>query len=198
MNQNLSRYHRQQEIGRIHFCAKCCEEEEVHHSFPRSKRDEVRKTFNWMSNLSEQHIARQGRILLTKALSFNTKQKRVSKSHPTVFDMIADPELSRHFEAFCHLHYCAEEYGFFRDVNEYERQFTVSDDAWRRATARKIADKYLKPGAPFEINVSYDVRSAVNDHLAHDKPIMLETLFDEAVDEVTETMTPMVLKFMQS
>ena len=80
----------------------------------------------------------------------------------------------------------ATQSNFIKEATSWKRDMVNNSEVWVRNKARRIVQRYIKTGAPLEINISGNMRRAVVAWT--EKERYPSTMFDDSVDEIARLL----------
>jgi hypothetical protein len=111
---------------------------------------------------------------------------------PLMETLSTDEELRQEFLQFATVSLVSESIRFLEDIASYKAFFYEKGDTFRKSKAKALCEAYIIPGAKFEINISYSMRSRARKAIeaalstpTSDSKILFDT-FDECQHEVIE------------
>ena len=125
------------------------------------------------------------------------KEDYASKNYLEIPDMRTslnnDVELKKDFYEFAEKQYVVESVNFLEDISSYKQFFYDKADNWKLSKFNSLVEKYIKPGANYEVNISYSARLRIlklyEEEGKGNQVNELYKIFDKVSEEVETILT---------
>jgi hypothetical protein len=121
--------------------------------------------------------------------SIMSSRKTASVSRSFLEDIEQNSGLRTEFIRFAGARYAQELVNFLLDVRAYKRQFEANGERWRKTTARRLVNTYIRLDAPQQVNIGEALRDPIVRTDLDSNPTKVDTLFDDAFNDVFNLVT---------